>query len=140
MQRVITVLIGAAAVGSGLAVVSPAAAAPGAEHIPTSVSHARIDYTDAQDASHNQHVRLHGKRAQHLVTLFDELKREPRNTVHCDAIGGPTTTVTFHGPNHTWVAKQATCTNIVVTRDGKSLRTLLPSKAWTKAVNSDLGR
>jgi hypothetical protein len=80
-----------------------------------------------------------GAKAQRLVDLFNQLKREPRNYVHCDAVGGPTTVVTFHGVRHVWVAKQSTCTNIVVTRDGRSLPTLLPSKAWTRTVNADLG-
>jgi hypothetical protein len=81
-----------------------------------------------------------GKKAAQLVTLFDALKREPKDTIHCDIAGGPETTVTFHGPHHTWIAREAACTNIEVTRDGKALPTLLPSTAWSKAVNADLGR
>ncbi|MGN6475109.1 MAG: hypothetical protein ACTHK4_15860 [Mycobacteriales bacterium] len=73
---------------------------PPAEHIPATVDHARIDYVDTHDASRDQHIRLRGKRARHLVALFDELKREPSGTAQCEIATSSHTMVTFRGPNH----------------------------------------
>ncbi len=139
MRRPVTAVLSAVILGSSVGVTSTAVAAPGAEHIPATVDRARIDYTDMQDASQNQHIRLHGKRAQHLVALFDDLKREPRRTAQCEIASSSKTTVTFRGPHHTWVATEAVCSNIGVTRDGEGERTLLPSKAWNAALARYLG-
>jgi hypothetical protein len=80
-----------------------------------------------------------GTAATRLITLFDELKLEPKDTVHCDIAGGPMTVVTFRGLHHTWKATQGACTNVQVTRDGKPLPTLLPNQAWATAVRKQLG-
>jgi hypothetical protein len=81
---------------------------------------------------------VRGTAARHLITLFDALKLEPKDTVHCDIAGGPMTIVSFRGLHHTWKATQGACTNVQVTRDGKPLPTLLPSQAWANAVQKQL--
>lgn len=138
------------AVGCALAFSASAAGAaaqtrPAIEHVPVSIHDATVTYSSTSVGSNGgegqgRAVPVHGAKATRLVKLFDGLKLEPRNTIHCDIAGGPETTVTFHGPHHTWIAREAACTNIEVTRDGKALPTLLPSTAWSKAVNADLGR
>lgn len=82
-------------------------------------------------------MRLTAKQDRHLIRVFDQLRREPRGTVHCDLAGGPTDTVRFTSRRHVWVAAQAACTNVRVTRDGRHLPTLLPDPAWEKALRHD---
>lgn len=112
---------------------------PKAEHVPDSVSHAKLHYSVFGTAANNETVTESGRKARRLVHEFDRLKVEPKDTVHCDLAGGPTTTVTFRDKAHTWVAREAACTDVMVTRDGKALPTLLPSTAWEKTVARDLG-
>jgi hypothetical protein len=152
MRRLMTVLATTAIAGGTVLGASAAdgasfhsATRPASEHVSAAVHHVVLDYqsttiTPTAGSGQGTAVSLHGKKAAHLVTLFNALKREPKATIHCDIAGGPETTVTFHGPHHTWVAKQAACTDVEVTRDGKDLPTLLPSAAWSKAVDADLGR
>lgn len=145
----VRIITGAMTIGGLIAVAGTAAAAtsaspprPLAEHVPTAIQNARLAYdaSSIRPSNGDKTVALHGPKAQLLIKLFDALKAEPPDTVHCDIAGGPQTTVTFHGAQHTWVVTQAACTNIEVTRDGKGLPTLLPSQQWENAVNHDLGR
>jgi hypothetical protein len=139
MRRLLTAALGLAVLAGGVAVTSVAEAAPGAEHIPASVDRARIYYSNTQDPSQDQRIALHGRRAQHLVALFDALKREPQGTAECDLATSSETTVTFRGTKHTWVATEEVCRNISVQRDGQSQPKLLPSKAWNAALTHYLG-
>lgn len=143
MAGLAVVTSSALAISAGIGTASATASTrPAAEHVPSAIQNARIADTSTYGSpgSPDKVVALHGAKAQELVRLFDALKLEPADTVHCMIAGGPQTTVTFHGTNHTWVATQGACTNIVVTRDGKSLPTLLPSKQWTATINRDLGK
>ncbi|HEX3705709.1 MAG TPA: hypothetical protein VHV76_03685 [Mycobacteriales bacterium] len=139
-------LVGASAADAATRHGDHASARPATEHVSDAVHRVALRYsngtvtTPTSSSGGGGGATVHGAKATKLVDLFNALKREPRGTIHCDVAGGPQTTVTFHGPHHTWVAKQAACTNVLVTRDGKALPTLLPSKAWTAAVNHDLGR
>ena len=146
MRRSITALVSAALVagGVGAAVAAPAQTAargarPAAEHVPAAVDFVRIAYRDTQDASQNRTINLHGQRADEMIDLFNALKREPKDTAHCLAFGTASTRVVFRGTNHKWVATEAICTNLTVTRDGKSLPTLIESKAWNDALTHYLG-
>lgn len=114
-------------------------ARPAAENVPTSVNDVRIAFRDTSDASQNKTVVLHGPRGQHLIALFDALKPEPPGTVHCDAMSTSSTYVTFRGAVHTWVAHEAICTDLTVTRDGKSLPTLVESNKWNAALTHYIG-
>jgi hypothetical protein len=113
---------------------------PAAEHVPFSVDQVRLSYTDRGNPGSDRRATVRGNKASELARLFDSLRREPRGTVHCDVAGGPQTTVTFRSAKHVWVARQAACTNVTVTRDGKALPTLLPTKRWDATVSADLGR
>ncbi|HVV76598.1 MAG TPA: hypothetical protein VHC43_11230 [Mycobacteriales bacterium] len=153
MRGWITAIVGTAVLGVAalpmagavpMAGASPAhttahAARPTAENVPTSVAHVRIAFRDLSDTSQNRTVVLHGRHARHLVALFDALKREPSGTVHCDAMSSSHTAVTFRGTTHKWVATEAICTNVPVTRDGKQEPTLLPSSAWDGALTHYIG-
>ena len=137
-----TIGIGASASLLALAAgVSPAlatgASRPASEHVPASVHKVEVLFQGTGQATARW---KRGAKAAQLVELFNKLKREPRDTVHCDVAGGPQTTVTFKGAKHTWVATQSACTNVVVTRDGKGQPTLLPSKKWEAAISHDIGR
>jgi hypothetical protein len=79
-----------------------------------------------------------GRLAARLVREFNDLRVEPPSTIHCDAIGGTQTIVTFTTPRHTWVARQSACTNVEVSRDDLVLPTLLPSTSWGRAVAAAL--
>lgn len=146
----VAVLIGAGCVGASVTSVAMAAAThhrarPAAEHVSGAVHRVTLRYiiettSPAESRGQGRTRTVSGTKATRLVKLFNALKREPKGYLHCALAGGPQTTVTFHGPHHTWVAKESACTNVLVSRDGKSLPTLLPSKTWTKTVNADLGR
>jgi hypothetical protein len=137
------------AVGCALAFSASAAGAaaqtrPAIEHVPVSIHDATVTYSSTSVGSNGgegqgRAVPVHGAKATRLVKLFDGLKLEPRNTIHCDIAGGPTTTVSFQGAHHLWKATESACTDVQVTRDGKPLPTLLPSKAWSAAISKDLG-
>jgi hypothetical protein len=131
------VAIGLMTVSAGVAAASARTATrPAAEHVPVSIHKAEVLYDGGSGAASAHLVK--GARATRLITLFDALKREPLRTIHCDIAGGPMTIVTFQGANHVWKATEGACTNVVVTRDGKPLPTLLPSRAWAAAVHDDL--
>jgi hypothetical protein len=115
-----------------------AATRPHREHLPRSVAKATVGYHVLGQPSKNKSVKLGRTRLHRLARDFNRLKVEPRGTIHCDIAGGPMTTVVFRTAHHKWVATQAACTNVMVTRDGKSLPTLLPSTAWSKALARDL--
>jgi hypothetical protein len=122
----------------GVAAASASAVSrPAAEHVPMSIHKAEVMYESGSGAASAHEVR--GAAATRLIRLFDALKPEPRNTIHCDIAGGPTTIVSFQGAHHLWKATESACTDVQVIRDGKGLPTLLPSKAWTTAVSNDLG-
>lgn len=108
---------------------------PAAEHVPSSIKSASVMQDSGSAASKRM---VTGAKALRLVKLFDGLHREPSDIMHCDVAGGPTTVVSFYGAKHVWQATESACTNVQVTRDGKRLPTLLPSKAWTAAVAKDL--
>jgi hypothetical protein len=114
---------------------------PAVEHVPTSLHNAQLSYTTTSvyPTEPGKVVDVHGAKASRLITLFNALKREPADTIHCDIAGGPQTTVRFRGAKHTWVATEGACTNVLVTRDGKALPTLLPSTQWSNTVSRDLG-
>ncbi|HWC35230.1 MAG TPA: hypothetical protein VG650_10420 [Mycobacteriales bacterium] len=147
MRRWLAALAGGVTLAGGLVAATTATAAPlraeasrpAAEHVPTSVDYVRIAFRDTSDSSNNRTVVLHGTRAHHLVKLFDALKREPRGTVHCDAMTTSHTSVTFRGTSHTWVATEALCTNVTVERDGEALPTLLESNKWNDALTRYIG-
>jgi hypothetical protein len=139
--RSLLVAIAAAAFASAGSVDATAATTPprpATEHVPLSVDQVRLSYSDRGNPGSDRRTTVRGKKASELAKLFDSLKREPRGTVHCDIAGAPETTVTFRSAKHVWV-RQAACTNVTVTRDGKSLPTLLPTKKWDAVVNADLG-
>ena len=152
MRKLLTAIATTTALGASLVAAAGAQATtahgtarPVTEHVPYAVHRVHLLYSSQTAApgtsrGHGTAATVHGAKATQLVDLFNALKREPRGTIHCQIAGGPQTTVTFYGPHHTWRATQGACTNIVVTRDGKALPTLLPTKAWTTTVNSDLGR
>lgn len=146
MRRSASLLTVGAVIGSALLGATGAAAhsaarsaRPAAEHVPASVHHVRIAYRDTQDANQNRTVDLHGRHAHHLVRLFNELEREPKNTVHCLVASTASTRVIFRNSDHRWIASEAICTNLTVTRDGKQLPTLIESDAWNNALTHYLG-
>lgn len=145
MRRSVTAAIGVAVLaGSAVALTAPALAAarsarPAAETVPLSVDHVRILYRDSANPDKNETVRLHGKRADHMIELFDALAREPKDAAHCLAMGTASTSVVFKGSAHKWVTSQAICTGVGVSRDGKSMPTLVPNDAWDKALTRHLG-
>jgi hypothetical protein len=145
MRRSITGLIGVLVLaGSAVAAAAPAhsgvpAGRPAAERVPVSVDHVRIAYRDSADLSSNRTIHLRGKRADHIIKLFNALQAEPKNAAHCLAMGTAHTEVTFKNTAHKWVASEAICTNLTVTRDGKPLRTLIETGAWDKALTHYLG-
>lgn len=134
LGAVIVLLAASPAFGGSLA----RSARPKTEHVPLPVSKVSIHYTVVAAPKQSKTVTLTTAQKKALTHDFDALHREPAGTVHCEIAGGPVDTVTFVGKHHIWVARQAACTNVQVTRDGKSLPTLLPSAAWSKAIKHDL--
>ena len=140
MRRSVTAAVGVVVLaGSTVAFAATRATRPTAEHVPASVDHVRIAYRDSADASQNKTIDLHGNRADHIVNLFNALKREPPGTAHCLAIGTAQTRVIFNNSDHKWVASEAICTDVTVARDGKPLPTLIETKAWNDALTHYLG-
>jgi hypothetical protein len=112
---------------------------PASEVVPHSVHKARLARREVPYTKDAAYKTVTGKRAKALVAAFDRMKTEPTNSVHCDIAGGPEVLVTFRTAKHKWLVRQAACTDIVVTRDGKSLPTLISDTAWEHAVSHDLG-
>ncbi len=113
---------------------------PPTEHIPLSIHRVQLVRRNLTGPPDRRKVTVTGQAATRLVRTFDAMKRQPRHYVHCLLVGGPETIVTFRSAAHTWVVTESACTNIVVTRDGKPLPTLLPGMAWERAVGHDLGK
>jgi hypothetical protein len=135
-------LLAVSAIGIGTAAATSASnrpKRPAAEHVPTSVHRAHLVRRDDVFSNNRESRTVTGKQARRLVRAFDAMKTQPTTYVHCDLAGGPVEIVTFHAARHTWVVKEMACSNIVVTRDGTSLPTLLPNAAWDRAVHHDLG-
>lgn len=112
---------------------------PASEHVPTSLHHVHLVRRDRPVGHATKNRTVTGKQATRLVRSFDAMKTQPKNYFHCDVAGGPEDIVTFRTAKHTWVVKESICTNVVVTRDGKPLPTLLANVGWEKAVAHDLG-
>ena len=134
-------LAGGALCGASVATAGPMRlrAHPASEHVPAAVNYVRIAYRDSANHEQNRTVVLHGQRADRLIGVFNGLEREPRNAVHCLAMGTAGTTVTFRGPHHRWAATQMICTNLTVTRDGAGKPTLAPTAEWDKLLRHYLG-
>jgi len=113
---------------------------PAAEHVPLSVHHVKLVRRNLTGPPDRRTVTVTGRAATRLVRTFDAMTRLPRHSAHCNVVGGPETIATFRSAAHTWVASESACTDVVVTRDGKPLPTLLPSTAWERAVEHDLGQ
>ncbi|HTW21251.1 MAG TPA: hypothetical protein VME70_13685 [Mycobacteriales bacterium] len=113
---------------------------PATEFVPAAAQHATIVRSDPTDGAKPVTVRLGAKQASRLAKIFDRLRTQPLDTVHCNVAGGPQTAVTFRTTQHKWVAREGACTNVVVHRDGKRLPTLLPSATWERVVKHLLGR
>jgi hypothetical protein len=113
---------------------------PRAEDVPSSVDAARLAHRDSTTSPWADRHHVTGKTARDLVKSFNHLKVEPPNTAHCQIVGGPEDRVVFATSKHRWVVTEASCTDVQVHRDGKVLPTLLPSKAWTAAVDAGFGR
>ena len=111
---------------------------PAAEHIPHSVHDATIESRPGPPSGDDQTVTVHGAKARHLVRIFDRLHVVPAGSVRCDIAGGPEKIVTFTGKSHTWVATEAACTDITVTRDGQHLPALLETPVWDNTLAADL--
>ncbi|HVT66085.1 MAG TPA: hypothetical protein VHD81_13105 [Mycobacteriales bacterium] len=145
MRRSVTATMGAVVLAGAAATVAVPAhatarvARPSAEHVPAAVDHVRIAYRDSANPSQNKTVNLHGRRADHIIDLFDALKREPPDTAHCLIASTAETRVIFKGTHHRWVATEAICTDLEVARDGRSLPTLVVTKAWDAALTHYLG-
>lgn len=129
-----------ALVSTGPAIAGPTALShrPKTEHVPLPVSKVTIHDTAATTAKQATAVTLTVAQKKALTHDFDALRREPPGTIHCEIAGGPVETIRFVGKHHTWIARQAACTNVQVTRDGKPLPTLLPTSKWSKAIQHDL--
>jgi hypothetical protein len=112
---------------------------PRQEHVPRTLHKAHLALRKEPGGRVTKRRTVTGKRGAALVKDFDALKRQPRGYAHCEIVGGPQDTVTFRTAKHTWVATESTCTNVVVSRDGNRLPTLLPGKKWSKAVQHYLG-
>jgi hypothetical protein len=112
---------------------------PRSEHVPFSVHRVRLARSDKPFNKKSEHQIVTGKQATRLVRAFDAMKTQPTTYVRCDLVGGPLTTVTFRTAKHTWVVSESACTNILVTRDGKRLPTLIANPSWDKAIQHDLG-
>jgi hypothetical protein len=112
---------------------------PGSEHVPFSVHRVRLVRTDKPFSQKVERRTVTGKQAARLVHSFDAMKTELTTYVRCDIVGGPVTRLTFRTAKHTWVVKESACTNILVTRDGKRLPTLIANSSWDKAIQHDLG-
>jgi hypothetical protein len=112
---------------------------PRSEHVPLSLRRAHLALRDEPFDHNRKSLTVTGKQAARLVRAFDSMKTVPRHYFTCDIAGGPQTIVTFRTAAHTWVVKQSACTNVVVTRDGKKLPTLIANGAWDKAIAHDLG-
>ena len=112
---------------------------PRKEHVPSTLHKAHLALRKEPGGPISKRRTVTGKRGAALVTDFDALKIQPRGYAHCEIVGGPQDTVTFRTAKHTWVATESACTNVVVSRDGKRLPTLLPSKKWSKAIQHYLG-
>jgi hypothetical protein len=142
MRLQTTAMLVAALMLTSAGAASGAAAArsarPKTEHVPLPVSKVTIHYTDVATPKQAKTAKLTTAQKRALTHDFDALHREPAGTVHCDLAGGPVDTIAFVGKHHTWVVKQAACTNVQVTRDGKNLPTLLPTSKWSKAIQHDL--
>jgi hypothetical protein len=135
-------VLAVSAIGTGTAAATSAGhrpKRPAAEHVPLSVHRAHLVRRDDVFGSRRESRIVTGKQATRLVRAFDAMKTQPTNYVHCDIAGGPVEIVTFHTAKHTWAVKEMACSNIIVTRDGTSLPTLLPNAAWDRAVHHDLG-
>jgi hypothetical protein len=112
---------------------------PKQEHVPQSVHKADLTYRSEPTSPVSRRRTVTGNQATDLVKDFDALKRQPPHAVHCDVAGGPEQTVTFATSKHTWVATQSACTNVMVTRDGKALPTLIASQKWSNDLQRYLG-
>jgi hypothetical protein len=113
---------------------------PASEHVPLSLRRAHLAWRDEPFTHNRKSLTISGKKAARLIRAFDSMKTVPRHYFQCDIAGGPETIVTFRTAAHTWVVKESACTNVVVTRDGKKLPTLIADAGWDKAVAHDLGR
>ena len=111
---------------------------PATEHVPLSVHRVHLVRRVEPGGSVVASRTVTGKRATQLVRAFDTMKTEPTDYLRCDIAGGPEDIVTFRTAKHRWVVKESACTNVVVTRDGTALPTLIANDAWDKALSKDL--
>lgn len=112
---------------------------PASEYVPTTLRTVHLARRDQPGDAITKRRTVTGGSAAALVKDFDALPVVPRGAVHCNVAGGPQDIVRFRTKSHTWVATESACTNVVVTRDGHRLPTLIGSKAWEHDVHHYLG-
>jgi hypothetical protein len=108
---------------------------PSREHVPGSVHQARLSYRKEPFQPVSKRNTVTGHAAHSLVKAFNALAVEPPSRLQCQIAGGPSDSVTFRTKSHTWVAKESACSNVVVSRDGKALPTLIGSAKWERLVH-----
>jgi hypothetical protein len=108
---------------------------PSRERVPGSVHHARLTYRKEPFQPVSKRNTVSGRTAASLVKAFNALTVEPASRLQCLIAGGPSDSVTFRTTSHTWVAKESACSNVVVSRDGKLLPTLIGSAKWERLVH-----
>jgi hypothetical protein len=111
---------------------------PNREHVPTSLRTVQLAKRNQLTGPITRRRTVTGPQAAALVTAFNSLAVVPRDAVHCNVVGGPQTIVRFRSKSHRWVATESACTNVVVSRDGKALPTLIGNAKWERLVRRDL--
>ncbi|HEX3824482.1 MAG TPA: hypothetical protein VHV79_08455 [Mycobacteriales bacterium] len=111
---------------------------PTREHVPTSLRTVELARRNQLAGPITRRRTVTGHSAAKLVETFDSLALVPRDAVHCNVAGGPQTIVRFRTKSHRWDATESACTNVVVTRDGKPLPTLIGSAKWERLVQREL--
>lgn len=135
-------MLAAGAIGVGTAAAATAGhhpKRPPAEHVPLSLHRAHLTEHHIDFGHRSKSRTVTGKQAKRLIRAFDRMTTQPTDYIHCEIAGGPVEIVTFRTARHTWVVREGVCTNIIVTRDGKALPTLLANAAWDNAIRHDLG-
>ena len=110
------------------------------ENVPRSLRTVHLARVNLTDNSVGARTTITGHQAAQLVHDFDALRVQPPQGVRPCPMQRTALRATFRAGGQVWRAEDSVCGSVVVTRDGHGLPDLVPDRAFSRALRTDLRR
>lgn len=113
---------------------------PASESVPRSVHKVVVSKVRGTTDKHPLQRTIHGAQARKLVAAFDALPAAAPGESSCAEDHGQYEAASFRSRGNVWVASIGPCPGVAVVRDGKALRTLEDSTAFSRRLQHALAQ